>query len=144
MYLNSEPTESLHGGTGFYLKDNINYTERTDLASNSSGNFKSIFIGINFPERKNLIVGCIYRHPTSKISIADVNAKHIDPLLQTISGENKQCVLMGDFNIELLKCDTNNDSNLFLNNLSSNFSTPYVLQPTRLRSKSLIDNIFLD
>ena len=54
-----EPTESSHGGTGFYLKNNINYTERTDLALNSSGNFESIFIEINFPERKNLIVGCI-------------------------------------------------------------------------------------
>ena len=137
-----EPTKSSHGGTGFYLKNNINYTERADLALNTSVNFESIFIEINFPERKILIVGCIYRHPTSKISITDFNTKHIDPLLQTISDENKQCVLMGDFNIDLLKCDTNNDSNLFLNNLSSNFFTPYVLQPTRLRSKSLIDNIF--
>ena len=137
-----EPTESSHGGTGFYLKNNINYTERTDLALNSFGNFESIFIEINFSERKNLIVGCIYRHPTSKISITDFNTKHIDPLLQTISDENKQCVLMGDFNIDLLKCDTNNDSILFHNNLSSNSFTPYVLQPTRLRSKSLIDNIF--
>ena len=102
-------------------KSNINYTERTDLALNSSGNFESIFIEINFPERKNLIVGCIYRHPTSKISITDFNTKHINPLLQTISDENKQCVLMGGFNIDLLKCDTNNDSNLFLNNLSSIF-----------------------
>ena len=51
---------------------------------------------------------------------------------------------MGDFNIDLLKCDTNNDSNLVLNNLSSNFFTPYVLQPTRLRSKSLIDNNFFN
>ena len=73
----------------------------------------------------------------------DFNTKHIDTLLQTISDENKQCVLMGDFNIDLLKCDTNNDSNLFLNNLSSNFFTPYVLQPTRLRPKSLIVNNFL-
>ena len=114
------------------------------LTLNSSGNFESIFIEINFPKRKNLIVGCIYRHPTSKISITDFNTKHIDLLLQTISGENKQCVLMGDFNIDLLKCDTNNDSNLFLNNLSSNFFTPYVLQPTRLRSKSLIDDLFFN
>ena len=51
---------------------------------------------------------------------------------------------MGDFNIDLLKCDTNNDYNLFLNNLSSNFFTPYVLQSTRLRAKSLIDNIFFN
>ena len=49
---------------------------------------------------------------------------------------------MGDINIDLLKCDTNNNSNLFLNNLSSNLFTPYVLQLTRLYTKSLIDNLF--
>ena len=47
-----EPTESSRGGTGFYLKNNINYKERTDLALNSSGNFESAFIEISFPERK--------------------------------------------------------------------------------------------
>ena len=51
---------------------------------------------------------------------------------------------MGDFNIDLLKTDINNDSNLFYNNLSSQFFSPYILQPTRLQSKSLIDNIFFN
>ena len=66
----------------------------------------------------------------------------MDPFLQKISDENKQCVLMGDFNIDLLKYESNNDSNSFYNILSSNFFTPYVLQPTRLHSKTLIDNLF--
>ena len=81
---------------------------------------------------------------------------------------------MGDFNIDLLKCETHEDSNAFLISLSSSFFTlyvlqptrltsffiftpyvlqptrltsfftPYVLQPTRLTSKSLIDNIFFN
>ena len=50
----------------------------------------------------------------------------------------------GDFNIDLLKCESHEDSNAFLNNLSSSFFTPYVLQPTRLASKTLIDNIFFN
>ena len=68
----------------------------------------------------------------------------MEPILQRISLEKKQCVLMGDFNVDLLKTDTHNDSNLFYNNLSSYFFTPYVLQPTRLHSKTLIDNIFFN
>ena len=68
----------------------------------------------------------------------------MDPFLRKISDENKQCVLMGDFNIDLLKCDSNNDSNSFYNILSSNFFTPYVLQPTRLHSKTLMDNLFFN
>ena len=51
---------------------------------------------------------------------------------------------MGDFNIDLLKCVTCDANNAFLNTLSSNSFLPYVLQPTRLASKSLIDNIFFN
>ena len=59
-----------------------------------------------------------------------------------ISDENKKCILMRDFNIDLLQCNFHNDSNSFYNILASNFFTPHVLQPTRLHSKSLIDNLF--
>ena len=80
-----QPIESSHGGTGFYLTNYINYIERHDLALNSMGNFESTVIEINFPKRENLIVACIYRHPTSKISIHDFNKNHMDPFLQKIS-----------------------------------------------------------
>ena len=51
---------------------------------------------------------------------------------------------MGDFNIDLLKVDSNTDTNIFYNNLTSHFFAPFVIQPTRLCSKTLIDNIFLN
>ena len=48
---------------------------------------------------------------------------------------------MADFNIDLLKCETHEDTNAFLNTLSSSFFSPCVLQPTRLAfAKTLIDN----
>ena len=49
---------------------------------------------------------------------------------------------MGDFNVDLLKSTGDNAASMFYNSLSSYFYTPYILQPTRLRSKTLIDNIF--
>ena len=51
---------------------------------------------------------------------------------------------MGDFNVDLLKINSHNHSNEFDNILSSNFFTPFILQPTRLHSKTLIDNIFFN
>ena len=48
---------------------------------------------------------------------------------------------MGDVNIDLLK---SNGASEFYTNLSSHFFTPFVLQPTRLKAKTLIDNIFLN
>ena len=49
---------------------------------------------------------------------------------------------MGDFNIDLLKMS--NAASDFNDNMSSYFFTPFILQPTRLRSKTLIDNIFFN
>ena len=51
---------------------------------------------------------------------------------------------MGDFNIDILKYDTNNDSAAFLDIMYENFLLPYISSPTRVtpRSQTLIDNIF--
>ena len=91
-----------------------------------------------------MIISCIYRHPSSSLSIQTFNEDIFDPLLNKIASEDKTCALMGDFNIDLLKADTNDDTNKFFNNLTSHFFTPFVLQPTRLSSKTVIDNIFLN
>ena len=101
-----EPTETNCGGTGFYIKDNLDFIIRKDLQINSPSHYESMFIEIIFPNKKNLIVGCIYRHPSSSISIQEFTDVHLDPILRKISLEKKQCVLMGDFNVDLLKSDT--------------------------------------
>ena len=136
-----EPTDTTHGGTGFYIKDNINFIERNDISLNSSGNFESKFIEIKFDNNKNLVIGCIYRHPTSVITVPNFCEEHLDPILSNIAKENKQCILMGDFNVNLLKSDSASAVSLFYNTLTSHHYSPFVLQPTRLRSKTLIDNI---
>ena len=53
---------------------------------------------------------------------------------------------MGDFNINLLNCDSSSDTSLFINDMCSNALFPFITQPTRVTSKSktLIDNIFMN
>ena len=51
---------------------------------------------------------------------------------------------MGDLNVDLLKCSDDNAAGKLFNSLSSYFFTPHILQPTRLRSKTLIDHIFFN
>ena len=121
-----EPTGTTHEGTGFYIKNNIDYISRKDLQIYSPGNFESIFIEIHFAKKRNLIVGCIYRHPGSDISIADFSNLHLSPTLQKISNENNQCVIMGDFNVDLLKINMHYQSNDFYNSLFSTFFTPFI------------------
>ena len=82
------------------------------------------------------------------MKISNFNNEYLTPLVIKILREEKTCLLMGDFNINLLNTDTDTDHNVpdFYDILSSNFFAPYILQPTRLVkiSKTFIDNIFLN
>ena len=63
-----------------------------------------------------------------------------------INQENKTCIIIGDFNIDLLKFELHSATDGFLSTLGSNFFQPYIPQPTRItdHSAALIDNIFLN
>ena len=102
-----------------------------------------MFIEIIIPDRKNLLGGCFYLHG-SGIKIREFTNDHLDPILDKISNENKECTIMGDFNVNLLQLNDPNSAGEFYNMFSSHFFTPFVLQPTRLRAKTLIDNIFFN
>ena len=139
-----DPTDTTHGGTGFYIKDSLVFKRRDDLKFNSSGFHESTFIEIILPNKKNVIVGCIYRHPNSKMPVNCFINNYIEPLLDKLATENKLCSLMGDFNIDLLKKDIIEDVSSFYNIMTSHFFAPYVLEPSRLISNTLIDNIFIN
>ena len=53
---------------------------------------------------------------------------------------------MHDFNIDILKYDTNSTSETFLDNIYEYLLLSYIILPTRVtsRSQTLIDNIFLN
>ena len=56
------PMQTSHGGSGFYIRDSLAFKKRNDLLLNSSGSgdFESTILEIVLPNKKNLIVGCIY------------------------------------------------------------------------------------
>ena len=138
-----DATETSHGGTGFYVEEYLQIKVRDDLKFNSPGNFESTFIELMFPNTKNVIIGCIYRHPSSLIYLNHFTSDYMEPLLDKISSEGEMCSLVGDFNIDLLKSNRNENINQFYNTLISIFFAPYIMQPTRFASQILLDNIFI-
>jgi len=77
-----DPITTSHGGAGLYINDSLVFTERKDLQFNSPGNHESIFVEVILPKKKNMIIGCIYRHPTSNLTIQEFNNVIMGPLLQ--------------------------------------------------------------
>ena len=74
----------------------------------------------------------------------EFNYIYLSELLQKFSKEDKTIMLMGDFNIDLLKHDHNTDSASFLDSLYTNFLLPCVSTPSHVTThfRTLIDNSF--
>ena len=85
-----EPTGTTHGGAGFYIKNGIDFIERKELNLNSPSEHEAMFVEIILKDRKNLVIGSIYRHPSSKISMNDFAENHLEPILHKISREKKE------------------------------------------------------
>ena len=104
-----------------------------------SNQLESAFVEICNKIHKNVIVGCIYHHPSMDIN--EFNDDFLNPLLESIESDNKKLFLVGDFNIDLLKVDIDSSTTKFF---ESNLLVPHIIHPTRITtiSRTLIDNIY--
>ena len=67
---------------------------------------------------------------------------YLIPLLEKLAKEKKETVLMGDFNINILNCNSDRDTSSFTDTLYSNSFYPTINIPTRITSTSkTTDNI---
>ena len=90
---------------------------------------------------KSVIVGVIYRPPNTDPRQFILN---LSDILDSIGEERKLSYIMGEFNLDLLKCDEHAPTLEYLNVLYANSYLPMITRPTRVTQKSatLIDNIF--
>ena len=74
---------------------------------------------------------------------SELNDEYLKPLSKKLISENKEVILLGDFNIDPLKCDSNKNVSDFLDIIYSTNLVPNITS-TKLtsRSQTLIDNIF--
>ena len=137
----STTTKSRKGGVAIFVKDSYNVKERHDLNINNK-EFEANWIEINLKKCKNIIIACIYRHP--HITNLDEFIYYFNKCLSTLNKENKEIYITGDFNIDLLKYDSNPKYQEFYNLTTANGFLPQIFQPTRLTDSSmtLIDNIY--
>ena len=134
------------GGISIFVKNNLDFTHRTDLTIMTPF-AECSFIEMKFNNHKYLIGG-IYRTPDTDIVefMENFNCK-IEPLKSS-----HKIILLGDFNIDLLKNDRN--KHYFELCLQSNYLLPTILSPTRvatrminnkeITTKTLIDNILIN
>ena len=126
---------TLGGGLIIYIRDDIPCNHRNDLESTS---IETLCIEIKQPNSKSFLLSYVYRPPSSKVQwIKDFTLI----MEKSLPGE-KECIVIGDFNFDLLKTD--NYSKSWLELMESMNFAQLVKDPTRVTSNSatMIDHAF--
>ena len=129
------------GGVALFVNENYDIFERSDLKTQNDC-FESVWVEIKNTRNKNILRGCIYRHPKHDRSEFMI---YLETSLKNVSSENKEVNICGDFNVDLLKINEINNYQLYYNLICSFGFLPLIIQPTRVvdnQTPSLIDHIF--
>ena len=138
------PTNTLKGGTAMFINKDFDSFERTELKAQTDL-YESVWAEIKNKNSKNIVCGCIYRHPNNLKSDYSEFNKYLDSTLSKLVKEKKEIYICGDFNIDLLRMNDFENHLEFYTLLNSHGLLPFIVQPSRVVSNqvpSLIDNIF--
>ena len=75
---------------------------------------ESLFVEITVPHGKNIIVGSVYRPPNQNTALF---LDKFNDILSRISKDNKQCYVMGDFNLDLLQYNYHTPTQEFIDTI---------------------------
>ena len=137
---------SIKSGCGLYINKDLTFTERKKLDisyADENNEFQGKWIEIVNSKHVNTLIGVIYRHPRKTSDNSFLN--YLDKTLTQIKKENKNIILMGDFNYCLLKYEKDKKVKSFVDLTQENHLQPCILGPTRIlpgQKPSLVDNIF--
>lgn len=138
---------SKHSGLLIYLRKDYNYkTIKTPLHDS----WEDLFIEITRNELTNILLGNIYRPPPAKEPTSALKkfTNEFSDLIYNLSDKNTgHQIVVGDYNIDLLKSDSDKNINNFLDSLIALGLVPKITHPTRYSDQHgtghLIDNAFV-
>ena len=131
-----------------YIHDDFAFKELNDMIpiSSTSTLFESLFVEIwkKNSHYQKYIIGNIYRLPVYVADDLNVFINEFTDLLIVLRARSKSVFLCGDYNIDLLKINANDNFNIFCENVISSSFIPSITLPTRIcdTTSTLIDNIY--
>lgn len=119
MDISISPSQAfpIWGSVAFYIKNDLNFNIRPEFTI-TADDFEALWIEVHNNCHSNLLCGIIYRHPNGDL---ERFIEYVSSTTDRINQENKPCIIMGDFNIDLLKFESHSATDGFLNTLGSNF-----------------------
>ena len=131
------------GGVSLYIHNNYDYVEKPNM-NIMTELIECLFVEVMSQTRKHkrkILVGIVYRPPNTSINAF---TEQLTNSVRTLRIENKQCYIMGDFNINLLNYDHHMETHDYVDAMFSNCLIPQITKPTRITptTATLIDNSY--
>ena len=101
------PTPLSSGGVGLFIDELLNCRILEKISNEA---FQALWAEITFENKKNVICRILYRQHNSPERFQ----LYFDECIEKFTPSGKDIVIMGDFNIDLLKCELSNHSHDFL------------------------------
>ena len=128
------------GGVAIYLRNSINYKIKEEL---TSCDLEIITVEIFKPKSKSFLVNCWYRPPDASVEIFN----NYEELVKKMDSENKEVILIGDFNCDwsqIVNNNANSQTKKFVELTKTLQFEQLIKEPTRVTesSKTQIDLAF--
>ncbi len=94
------------GSVAVYIKDNILWKRRYDLETD---NIESIWLEIFIAKSKSILIATFYRPPESSVYLPNDFNKTFNDMLLNGTKENKEIIILRDFNADYLKPNDNKE-----------------------------------
>jgi len=120
------------GGVGLYLAEQLNFIRRHDLELPAEG-VESCWIETTRKKEQNVIIGCVYRQPHSKLESFH---EAMNERLQSLNNSSLQVIVLGDININSLQYCNDNRTADYLDVLLDSGFMPIITNATRITEHS--------
>ena len=139
VFLNTNsPTRA--GGVGLYISKELTFIRRRGLEITGDV-IESYWIEITREKEKNIVIGCIYRHPATDCAKLHNALKE---KLSNLNNKSKEVFVLGDININFLNYNRDNKTSDYLDMLLDLGYMPLITKATRItdHTATLIDHIY--
>ena len=145
LFLGKSRMRLKKGGVGFFIRSSLMdlVSIDTNLSIYEEGLFESLFLRIKGEENSNdIVLGTVYLPTGQRLNKSQVY-EHFETITDKIIADKSDCILVGDFNIDLLKYGNDAHVSEYVDHFVSNGFKYRLLLPTRVThtSATLIDHV---
>ena len=133
---------STHGGLATYIRNDLHYYVESS-PPHTEALWENLFVVVSGDALGNrkILVGNIYRPPRERVELVEKFISEFKAVTESLN-KYSNVYVMGDYNLDALKCDTDPRISAFLEQSIESGYLPKILLPTRITgfSETLIDN----